>query len=1029
MATKTNTPNNSTEEMQFLIIHFCLKATTQEMFIAELEKFQRIMHIQLNAIIIQDIREKLAQVNPQDIGQTWFEYGLKIGSLPPECKSPKKKRWLGLVQYQFELLTDYPGISQTFIPEDLDQVTQEHTYILKKLFTYALISSDPPQGSGGVNYKTFNIDELQPDFQRFLELDENKQQLDAFRKNPQTKWRFCVNFESLRLFDENLAQLLIVQPEVWLRICSTLVHDNQIMAFIPKNEYKWHDWGCSVVIDYTLGEFTDFTGLTALKTDTFVKIRAIVVDPGVIHPQITLAEFECPLCNNQMQLEQLTAKLTPPRECSNPSCKNTKDFKVVSQESTYIDIRRIEVNEYRENAFPESNTIPVILFHDFNVELGDLIEITGVLKNTPKEDKRGRLSTEFHWHIAANNSRIVQKQFLHRGDQSKLCYGLNTEGIYSISPDGVQVLWKWNSFDITEKLIHRKNNAVEYRYSGTYNGNVFFDKSIDQIANFLASECIINKKYLSLIGILIQKYVRDKNIPQFETTDLMGFSELGWKLPDNAKVIMNAGIQSDIAENLKKMVTLKINDEEVKKKFRALYDAIHWKQKDIFIAYLCIAQYQYAMIDITHLILDLALWGMPKIGKSFLAEIFCLIWCNLTNEAKILTRLQMNESRGLEYLSSSTFPLPIDDCGEMADVIKSEIKASRTGKARMQRKNKWGQLEIDKPITNPLVYTFNELPLMFNDGAYLERVLILREDHKPTSEQIKKGQQAIENIKKGEIGKYIIEQTKTWDLSTLKQFYNSIPDNPTCTDARMNTIWRLLSMGARFAYIWFGLKLDLKDLPKIIDETRILGNTEIIDLIQDQINICSLGFTKDEFVHPIFIHTLKEGISGYLYDVWNLQDLKKTTKDYDWNLDRLTSVLQNRFGEGVFKDRITYEHGTKHRIFIPADVFSNDISEEGSKEKQKNPVSTNLSDKSLREISRIILQLKTTNKTVMFDINDLFEPLSPNGFSKEDIYKVLNEFLKQDLITVDKATKQYCLKNIGGLKNILKGVKKADVGG
>ncbi|MHA1718103.1 MAG: ATP-binding protein, partial [Promethearchaeota archaeon] len=148
--------------------------------------------------------------------------------------------------------------------------------------------------------------------------------------------------------------------------------------------------------------------------DNLIYVKGIIIRASVVRPQIQTATFECPICGTIMQIDQDTSKLEAPRECENPACKNKKDFKVLTDDSIFIDQQSITIQEppedLRSGSIPQ--TLHTILTQKLvdSVRPGEHVKIMGILKSVPKEDNRGRLSTVFQTFLMANNIEGVKQE-------------------------------------------------------------------------------------------------------------------------------------------------------------------------------------------------------------------------------------------------------------------------------------------------------------------------------------------------------------------------------------------------------------------------------------------------------------------------------------------------------------------------------------------------------------------------------------------------------------------------------------------
>lgn len=139
--------------------------------------------------------------------------------------------------------------------------------------------------------------------------------------------------------------------------------------------------------------------LRALNIDKLIYIYGIIIRASQIIPQITIATYQCPVCQTQMEVEQLETVLIPPKICANPACKNKNGFYVISKDSKFIDWQSITIQELPEELKPGRvpYSLKAIMTHDLvdKARPGDRIKITGIYKTYPSEDRRGKKTTLF----------------------------------------------------------------------------------------------------------------------------------------------------------------------------------------------------------------------------------------------------------------------------------------------------------------------------------------------------------------------------------------------------------------------------------------------------------------------------------------------------------------------------------------------------------------------------------------------------------------------------------------------------------
>ncbi|MHA1451472.1 MAG: LAGLIDADG family homing endonuclease [Promethearchaeota archaeon] len=209
------------------------------------------------------------------------------------------------------------------------------------------------------------------------------------------KFHISVLFEDILSYDPPLAELLREAPEETLR--------EGVEAF--KDLLKFYSGGkIDEELDYFIRIKTDNNSnevnlrkLRAAHIDRLVYIYGILIRASQIIPQITVAYFECPVCQQVTKVDQIENVLIVPKQCSN--CKNKSGFMVTSKDSKFIDWQSIRIQELPEELTPGRvpYSIKGILTHDLvdKARPGDRVKITGVFKTFVNENSRGKKSTLF----------------------------------------------------------------------------------------------------------------------------------------------------------------------------------------------------------------------------------------------------------------------------------------------------------------------------------------------------------------------------------------------------------------------------------------------------------------------------------------------------------------------------------------------------------------------------------------------------------------------------------------------------------
>ncbi len=220
-----------------------------------------------------------------------------------------------------------------------------------------------------------------------------------------------VLFEDILNYDPPLANYLKTHPEQALEEAvegfKNIIRIDAGGYFNPSEDYFMQ------ISTHNNSNEVPLRKIRAKHIDRLIFLKGIIIRASIVRPKVTNATFECPICGNIMQEEQLTSKLTPPRECTNPACKNTKEFKVDTRQSDFINHQSITLQEapedLRSGDIPQ--TLQAILQHHLvdTARPGERVKIMGVLKSIPKEDRRGRLTTVFVTQLMVNSLQGIKQ--------------------------------------------------------------------------------------------------------------------------------------------------------------------------------------------------------------------------------------------------------------------------------------------------------------------------------------------------------------------------------------------------------------------------------------------------------------------------------------------------------------------------------------------------------------------------------------------------------------------------------------------
>ena len=195
-----------------------------------------------------------------------------------------------------------------------------------------------------------------------------------------------VPFSIIDSSDTPLADLLLERPEVVVDAGVRAMRDLLPVAGPEAEQLRVR------VVGLPLTAHRAVRAIREADLNRFLALDGIVRRVTEVRPQIRDAVFECVACRTKFHEEQDETSLIfrEPLECpeSQGGCGKTQGrtrFRLVAEESTYVDAQRIEIQEHpetlRHGAHPQG--ISVLLTEDLTGKVlpGNRVVLNGVLKS------------------------------------------------------------------------------------------------------------------------------------------------------------------------------------------------------------------------------------------------------------------------------------------------------------------------------------------------------------------------------------------------------------------------------------------------------------------------------------------------------------------------------------------------------------------------------------------------------------------------------------------------------------------------
>ncbi|PKP54493.1 MAG: hypothetical protein CVT90_00990, partial [Candidatus Altiarchaeales archaeon HGW-Altiarchaeales-3] len=262
-----------------------------------------------------------------------------------------------------------------------------------------------------INTKSKDIKKLAEDDPKSISnfINTKSKQIKKLAEEYPKSKSLIIDYDDLFKFDLDLAEELLKNPDEIINLFEEALADlTYLKTSILKSDAKFY----VRFINLPETNFIPIKHLASEHINKFVNIEGIVNRIGDILPKVSIGKFICNRCGEETWVEQPKAKrtITQPVVCK--SC-DRRDFRFVPDESKFIDIQRMEVQESLEilKGGEQARRIEIWAEEDMTdrVTAGDKIIVNGTLRLLPQPKQKGG-SVYFRF-IDANYIDAIEKEF------------------------------------------------------------------------------------------------------------------------------------------------------------------------------------------------------------------------------------------------------------------------------------------------------------------------------------------------------------------------------------------------------------------------------------------------------------------------------------------------------------------------------------------------------------------------------------------------------------------------------------------
>jgi len=216
----------------------------------------------------------------------------------------------------------------------------------------------------------------------------------------------AVDFADLENFDRELAKELLDHPD------EVILSAEQALQLIDLPVERSLD--DAHVRFFKIPNKIPVRDLRSKHLLKFIAIEGMIRKATEVRPKITNAAFSCMRCEHVTYMPQTSQKFVEPHECENETCGRKGPFKILIEQSTFIDAQKLQVQESPENI--KGGSQPQSLDIDAEDDItgfatpGARVVINGILRSHQRTLREGK-SPFYDLVLHANSIEYMDKEF------------------------------------------------------------------------------------------------------------------------------------------------------------------------------------------------------------------------------------------------------------------------------------------------------------------------------------------------------------------------------------------------------------------------------------------------------------------------------------------------------------------------------------------------------------------------------------------------------------------------------------------
>ncbi|MFQ6063121.1 MAG: hypothetical protein ACE5J9_08095, partial [Methanosarcinales archaeon] len=249
------------------------------------------------------------------------------------------------------------------------------------------------------------MNDIIPKLEEFFRRYYWEQILELADKYPDSR-SLIVEFKDIETYNMDLADKLLDTPEEIINSARDALKDIDL----PVSKRLDNCHVRFIKIPRRIG----IRDLRSYHINKLIAIDGLIRKATEVRPKILVAAFKCLRCGNISYIQQSSNLFIEPYECEDSACGRKGPFKLIVEDSVFIDAQKLKVQEYPENlkGGEQPQTLDVQIEDDLAgiVNPGDRVIINGILRSYQRTTKIGK-STYFDLYLYCNSIEVEEKEY------------------------------------------------------------------------------------------------------------------------------------------------------------------------------------------------------------------------------------------------------------------------------------------------------------------------------------------------------------------------------------------------------------------------------------------------------------------------------------------------------------------------------------------------------------------------------------------------------------------------------------------